>query len=208
MSVNKKSKTQRKSTISKTTQTEKITPKKNKGGAIVTFLIGLFITLIIAYFSFQPKLKVYPDTYFNEIDPTSASFIFENEGVLPISNISYQFYIRNIVLYGNGSVSNIFMKTDEPPLKKLSPGQSFSDFIIFPISVKGNKNNPPIQSGDIDIEITYRAKYLFKSETILRRFITKKTASNQLKWISAKPLDDLPPKGHRTVWIYTGKREY
>lgn len=208
MSVNKKSKTQRKRTNSTTKQTEKITPKKNERVALLTFLIGLFITLFIAYFSFQPKLKVYPDTYFNEIDPTSASFIFENEGLLAISDISYQFYIRNIVLYGNGTVSQIFMKTDEPPLKTLSPGQSFSDFIIFPFTVKGNNTNPPIQSGDIDIEITYTAKYLFKKETIKRRFVTKKTASNNLKWISAKPLDDFPPKGNRTVIIYTGKREY
>ena len=208
MTIKKKSNSKRKIPNNSAKQIENLNSKKKRIVIPTSFLIGLLITLVIAYYSFQPKIKVYPDTYFNEIDPTSASFIFENEGTLAISDISYQFYIRNIVLYGTGTVSQIFWRTNEPPLEKLLPGQSFTDFIVFPISVKGNKTNPQIQSGDIDVEITFTAKYLFKKETISRRFITKKTANGNLKWISAKSLDDVPPEGHRSIQIYTGKRKY
>lgn len=175
--------------------------------AIVVFLFTLILSLVIAYFSLLPKFKIYPDTYFDPKDPLSVSFIFENEGALPIYNVDYQFFIRK-ALSNSYSIEYIFMKTDELPVSELSPGQSFSDFIVFPFKITDNQSSSTIKDADIDIVITYRSKFYFWKETISRRFTTKKEIDGNIKWIFAKPLNDIPPEGKRTVFIYSGKRKY
>lgn len=172
------------------------------------FFIGLLLTLIITYYSFQPKLKVFPDTYFNPEDPMSATFIFENDGSLSIYNVDYQFFVRKIILFNNSSIQNIFMKTAELPVRELSPSQAFSDFVVFPFHTSDSQSNSSIKEADIDVELSYRPRFFFRKTTITRRFITKVDSDGNLKWINAKPLNDIPPKEKRAVFIYTGLRKY
>jgi len=165
----------------------------------------LVITFILSYYSSLTKISISPNVYLDPSDPCSASFVFKNDSLFPIYNVDYQFYLRNIKVANTIGISSIFVKSDEPPLNVFKPSQSFSDFIAFPFKFEASSR---WLSADIDIEVIYKPKFWFWNKTVSIRFLGKKDINGDLKWIIAKPLDDLPPPDNRSVLIYTGKRKY
>lgn len=163
------------------------------------------VSSILSYYSSLPKIKITPDISLDPSDPSSTSFLFENESIFPVHKFEYQFYLRDIIINRDRRISSIFMKSKEPPLDNFNSSQSFSDFIVFPFDLGTDSR---WLSADIDIEITYRPMFWPRNKTTSTRFIGKSDINGNLKWIVAKPLDDLPPLARRSVLIFSGKRKY
>ena len=140
--------------------------------------LGLFLTIVGAYYAFSPKLSITPLT---SLDPNRAfmtPFVVRNDSLLSINSIELECKSSRIVLENNAELIGGF-KANIPPIPKLISGEESTFLLPYPPNL-----SPPVKFADVLVEITYSPSLLPFKKMSLKRFITVRASDGTFHWIS------------------------
>jgi hypothetical protein len=141
-------------------------------------IFSLILSIILAYYTFSPKLSIDSRESINPMDPFATPFTIKNESLLAIYSIEPSVFIRNI-RSGTSEMSHSSIFQIVPEIPEIAPGEIATFFIPFPVKDVFSQ----ITSADIEIIIMYRPTLLPFKLKIHKRFMTVKAQDNSLRWI-------------------------
>ncbi|MDH4201963.1 MAG: hypothetical protein OEV87_03635 [Phycisphaerae bacterium] len=155
---------------------------------VCTKLIGKGILTLLAiwgaWVTLNPRVFVYPDIALDPNNPANTSFVIQNQGYLPIYDVTFSCSMKYLTLPGDIHViaeepyDNSFSDPKQTA-KVIAPGKLYT--ILLPIIFMENNK---IEESDIAIELTFRPiKWLPWQYETRHRFISIKGKDGQWHWV-------------------------
>src|SRR6202040_2320209 len=83
-----------------------------------------FLTLVLAYYSFTPKLSV--SSNFGSPDPFDAPFVLKNDSLFQLHSIEFVYDINKVIFDPGIVFEKSIIRHGQRPIKDLDPGESTS----------------------------------------------------------------------------------
>lgn len=148
-------------------------------------LIVFLLTIVTAYYTFAPKLTVYPSEPNSSTDPFKTKFILRNDGYLWVNIIDPYKCIVNKLSGPNNKLININISMPITQIPRIESYEATS--IYIPFNNYGIGTRGPINYVDVEIIVSYYPAFfpylkIFNKEYRIR-FITQQLTDGTLKWI-------------------------
>ncbi|WP_316348622.1 hypothetical protein [Desulfuromonas acetoxidans] len=144
-------------------------------------IVGLSVIVSVLGFAFliYPRLSIAPGQTIEKLNPFYTPFILENDGYLPIRDISFTCGLGSVILQNSDkpNFSNFGIQIAGTEIPNLRPGKKTS----IPFNRVFSKDMP-IKSADITVIVSYKSSWLPISFTDTQSFKTSLNYSGELVW--------------------------
>lgn len=181
----KKSK-RKKTKTSQTNKTPKTIPNKQthkiskfhtiskKAVAAILFVITVLGFLFLVY----PRISVYPGESLDPHNPLKTPFIIKNDGYLPVRDIKYSLFLKDVHLKPGIYFKDLILKKASSQIPILRPNRSSI------ISIKHHLATPKsVKSAEIYIDLSYKPYLIPYMFTEHIRFKTEMDTSGKYLWL-------------------------
>jgi hypothetical protein len=188
------SETKRSKNIQKLDKKQQMQPLKGKVKRMfATFFSAFlaFLAVVTAYYTFAFKISINPSGSLDPSDPFATPFILQNDSLLWINLIEYNFSIRKIDTANYVVIKgiDIFPPINTPPIPYLSAREKttiilpFRNAIIIPA---------PITYADIEIVVSYYPAFIsFHKKEKRMHFVAIKSINGTLHWVDKAMSENL-----------------
>ena len=139
--------------------------------------LAVIFGVVTGLLFFSSRVSASSEDYVNMSKPFPSTFVVYNEGRFSVYDVKFSCGIRHIIdAESNSGIGNIRTRNYSQPIPEIRSGERTTTKAWVPVNFSN------ITSIDIDIEISYRPKFLFWRKTQRLRFVTEKEDDGQLLW--------------------------